>query len=81
VFAALGVDLDAVRASRRPVLRFCVDWTEQRHHLAGSLGAAVLGAFESAGWVRRQPGRRSLDVSAAGAAQLSAALGVRVPRS
>jgi hypothetical protein len=23
------------------LIRYCVDWTEQRHHLAGSLGAAL----------------------------------------
>ena len=23
---------------RRPVIRYCIDWSEQRHHLAGALG-------------------------------------------
>jgi hypothetical protein len=31
----LGVDLDGAAASRRPFVRYCVDWSEQRHHLAG----------------------------------------------
>jgi DNA-binding transcriptional ArsR family regulator len=29
-----GVDLAALRARRRPLIRYCLDWTEQRHHLA-----------------------------------------------
>src|SRR5205085_182274 len=37
----LGVDLPALRAGRRPVVRYCLDWSEQRHHLAGSLGGAL----------------------------------------
>ena len=31
----------------------CMDWTEQRHHLAGALGAAVSGPSSTgAGWPR-----------------------------
>lgn len=59
VFAALGVSLsDTARPSRtrRPLLRFCLDWTEQHHHLAGRLGAALLAAFLSRQWLT--PGSR-----------------------
>jgi DNA-binding transcriptional ArsR family regulator len=80
VFAGLGVDLarllDRPR-SARPLLRFCVDWSEQRHHLAGALGAAVLTAFEDVGWLRRRPSGRAVDVSADGVRGLAAALGVQ----
>jgi DNA-binding transcriptional ArsR family regulator len=78
VFAGLGVDLDDVRAGRRPVLRFCVDWSEQRHHLAGALGAAVLTRFESAQWVRRLPSGRALELTPDGRAGLDNLLGVAV---
>ena len=69
VFGRLGVDLDGLLArpaSARPLLRFCVDWTEHRYHLAGALGAAVLAAAVSAGWVVRRPGSRAVDVTDAG---------------
>ena len=32
-------------ATRRPLVRYCVDWIEQRHHLAGALGRALLDRF------------------------------------
>ncbi|WP_280381624.1 ArsR/SmtB family transcription factor, partial [Nocardia wallacei] len=35
LFTELGVDLTAARHTRRPLLRFCVDWSEQRHHHSG----------------------------------------------
>ncbi|HEY2296207.1 MAG TPA: metalloregulator ArsR/SmtB family transcription factor [Jatrophihabitans sp.] len=76
VFARLGVDLDSVQASRRPVLRFCVDWSEQRHHLAGALGAAVLARFESEQWVRRLPSGRALELTTDGRDLLGELLGV-----
>jgi DNA-binding transcriptional ArsR family regulator len=72
VLGELGVDLDAVRrgAGQRPLLRFCLDWSEQRHHLAGRLGSAVLDAFLAQGWVVRRPGHRAVTVTDAGEAAL-----------
>ncbi|CUU54953.1 DNA-binding transcriptional regulator, ArsR family [Parafrankia irregularis] len=50
-----GVDLDGL-PPRRPVTRYCVDWSERRqHHLAGALGAALTHRLFDLGWVR--PGR------------------------
>ncbi|MEO6701624.1 MAG: hypothetical protein ABI140_02260 [Jatrophihabitantaceae bacterium] len=60
IFGLLDVELALDGPSRRPLLRFCVDWTERRHHLAGALGARVLVTFEQAGWVTRIPGQRAL---------------------
>jgi DNA-binding transcriptional ArsR family regulator len=74
----LGVDLDAVRAARRPFLRTCVDWTEKREHLAGALGAALCARVFELGWVARVDGSRALAVTAAGEEGL-ARLGVATP--
>ncbi|MFD9892339.1 ArsR/SmtB family transcription factor [Amycolatopsis sp. NPDC059027] len=79
VFGDLGVDLDAVAAQRRPLLRFCLDWSEQRHHLAGGLGAAVAARFAALGWVReRGKAHRALRVTDAGATGLRDRLGIRL---
>src|SRR4051812_4084468 len=80
VFAGLGVDLPALRQrprTARPLLRFCVDWSEQRHHLAGALGAALLAAAESADWVQRRPGGRAVELTPAGERAFAGALGVQ----
>jgi DNA-binding transcriptional ArsR family regulator len=81
VLSGLGVDaavLDGPGTGRRPLLRFCLDWTEQRHHLAGALGAALLTAVEDAGWVARRPRDRALRVTPLGRDRLRGALGVVV---
>jgi DNA-binding transcriptional ArsR family regulator len=82
IFGELGVDLDALEhaSNRRAVLRFCVDWSEQRHHLAGALGAALLTRMQEAGWVRRLPSPRAIEVTPAGRTVLSDVLGVGDPR-
>jgi DNA-binding transcriptional ArsR family regulator len=46
--ASLGIDLDRV-STRRILCRPCLDWTERRHHLAGSVGAAPLRALPRSG--------------------------------
>ncbi|PYB77157.1 ArsR/SmtB family transcription factor [Rhizobium wuzhouense] len=48
-----GVDIGSLRAKRRPLCRACLDWSERRTHLAGSLGAALLSHFLDQGHARR----------------------------
>lgn len=62
VLAEIGVDLDGLRTQRRPLIRICMDWSEQRHHLAGGLGEAILTRLLDLGWVTRPTGRRDLRV-------------------
>lgn len=62
----LGVDLAAMRASRRPLCRPCLDWSERRMHLAGALGAAILDRMLALALVRRQPQGRALQVTPKG---------------
>lgn len=60
----------------RPAVRYCVDWSEQRHHLAGALGRAVLDRFLAAEWIVREERGRSVRVTAEGRAALTEVFGV-----
>jgi len=64
--AALGVAIDP--RNRRPLMRYCVDWSEQRPHLGGALGAAILQMMLSREWVRRGSGRAILTTPSGDAA-------------
>jgi DNA-binding transcriptional ArsR family regulator len=61
-----GLDLAAIEASRRPMCRACLDWSERREHLAGALGAALLQRMLANGQARRIPHSRALALSARG---------------
>jgi DNA-binding transcriptional ArsR family regulator len=54
---SLGLDLPALEGRRRPLCRACLDWSERRDHLGGSLGAALLALMAARGWLRREEGR------------------------
>ncbi len=53
-------------ADRLP-LRYCVDWTEQAHHLSGPLGRALATRLLELGWLRRADRGRAVHVTDAGA--------------
>lgn len=78
LFERLGIDLDAAREHRRAFARACLDWTERRHHLAGSIGAALCGRFLSQRWVLRARADRSLTITPRGHEMLERTLGVRL---
>jgi hypothetical protein len=74
--AAFGLDIAALESSARPICRACLDWSVRRHHLAGALGAELLGAFFERGWAKRRGGTRIVDFSRAGLGGFSRVFGV-----
>ncbi len=71
--AEVGVEIPF---GKRPLVRYCVDWTEQRHHLSGGLGRAVLDRFLSVGWAKRVPRGRAVTVTDDGRAALAEKFGI-----
>jgi DNA-binding transcriptional ArsR family regulator len=57
-FRRLGIDTDAAARQRRTFCRPCMDWSERRHHLAGSLGAALLSRLQDLKWASRDKSSR-----------------------
>lgn len=67
-----GIDLDALTAKKSPLCRECLDWSERRSHLAGSLGRALLTQMENLGWAKRIPENRIVRFTKAGQAEFDA---------
>ncbi|MEX0351006.1 MAG: ArsR/SmtB family transcription factor [Paracoccaceae bacterium] len=66
--AEFGIDLSALRAKRAALCRPCLDWSAREHHLAGSLGRAMLSRMEELGWLTRQLESRVIRFTAKGEA-------------
>jgi DNA-binding transcriptional ArsR family regulator len=58
----LGVRLEP----RRTPIRYCIDWSEQRHHLAGAAGRGLLSRLVELDWIRRSSESRAVLVTDAG---------------
>jgi DNA-binding transcriptional ArsR family regulator len=74
----LGVDIAAARVSRRRFAFACLDWSERRPHLGGSLGAAMLALALRKRWLRPELDSRALAVTATGRRELQKQLGIDV---
>jgi DNA-binding transcriptional ArsR family regulator len=59
--------------------RSCVDWTEQRGHIAGTVGRALLTGVLDRGWIVCDARTRALRLTRAGRDGLPAELGVVLP--
>lgn len=65
-FTAVGIDVEKLAPSRRPVCRDCLDWSVRRSHLAGQLGAAILDKILAEKWARREKDSRVVTFSPRG---------------
>ena len=60
---------------RRLLVGYCVDWSEQRHHISGAVGAAMLDRMLELAWIVRQPRGRAVWITPAGADSLRETFG------
>jgi DNA-binding transcriptional ArsR family regulator len=80
-FAQIGIDSGAVAQQHRPLCRPCMDWSERRHHLAGSLGSAMLSRFCDLRWVSRSNKSREIRITPLGNRKFQAILSEQVSKT
>lgn len=62
-FSQLGIELTERQLNDCNFARRCLDWTERRHHIAGSLGSAMLARFLELNWIARIRDRRAVRIT------------------
>src|SRR3569833_3936605 len=73
----LQISPEMLSHPRRPVCKACLDWSERRHHLAGTLGAAMMQRFTELKWAARDttPGSPVVNFSRNGEKYFAALFG------
>jgi DNA-binding transcriptional ArsR family regulator len=73
----LQISAETLSHPRRPVCKACLDWSERRHHLAGTLGAAMMTRFTELKWAARDsaPGSRVVNFTRSGKKRFAALFG------
>ena len=71
-----GIDIAAAAHTKRVFCRPCLDWSERRFHLAGSVGAALLDRTLELKWLKRQDNSRALTITRAGQEGFRKAFGI-----
>jgi DNA-binding transcriptional ArsR family regulator len=77
ILAELGIEVEALASSRRPLFRCCTDWTERRPHIAGALGAALLHHYKEQRWLVTVQESRKLVVTPRGRDMFGRTIGVQ----
>jgi DNA-binding transcriptional ArsR family regulator len=75
-FMAFGIDCQILRKQRRAFAPACLDWSERRSHLAGSLGAAMTRQLFERRWIGPVSGSRAVKVTDSGRLHLSREFGL-----
>jgi hypothetical protein len=78
VFGKLGIDLIALKNTRRKFAYGCLDWTERTPHLAGALGASVCQAFLDKKWIVRKNELRTIAITSTGKQALKSLIGLTI---
>ncbi len=72
-------DFGVVLPRGRQAIRYCVDWSEQRHHLAGGLGRGLLDRLLAMDWIRRAPDDRAVRITDLGRDGLASTFALTPP--
>ena len=75
-FEANGLKLESFENSRRPLIRTCLDWSERKFHIAGTLGAALLQMMLKEDWIRRKRNTREVLLTGKGKSKIENWLGI-----
>lgn len=76
LFESLEIDTGNLKSQRRTFARPCLDWSERKYHLAGSLGAALLEKILQEDWIRRTKNSRVIVITSKGRKELSSQFGM-----
>jgi predicted transcriptional regulator len=77
-FTDLGMDIESLKKKKRFFARKCLDWSENKHHIAGSLGAAIQKELLNRGLIRKKKESRSIVLTPSGEEQLEIIFGVKL---
>lgn len=77
-FSVLGIDAPEFESQRRQLAVPCLDWSERRPHLRGSLASALLTLARKKQWVTGEIDSRALTVTTKGRNEMSKIFGLKL---
>ncbi|MEM5681149.1 hypothetical protein AAHB46_19090 [Bacillus paranthracis] len=80
-FKELGIDLNEFKQKRSILAKACLDWTEREHHLAGSLGNALLEKLLELNWIQRVSKSRAIKVNPDGRKELEQIFSINITQN
>ncbi|WP_291284975.1 winged helix-turn-helix domain-containing protein [Flavobacterium sp.] len=69
-FSDFGINLEEAQKQKRIFLKPCLDWSERRNHIAGSVGTLLLNKMLEQDWIRRTKDSRAVIITGKGEKEL-----------
>lgn len=69
-FSDFGINIEEARKQKRIFLKPCLDWSERRNHIAGSVGTLLLNKMLEQDWIRRTAHSRAVIITGKGEKEL-----------
>jgi DNA-binding transcriptional ArsR family regulator len=69
-FSDFGINVDEVKKQRRLFLKPCLDWSERKNHISGSLAASLLDKMIANDWLRKTANSRAIIITGKGEKEL-----------
>jgi DNA-binding transcriptional ArsR family regulator len=69
-FSRFGINIEESQKQKRIFLKPCLDWSERRNHIAGSIGALLLNKMIAEDWLRKTKDSRAMIITGKGEKEL-----------
>ncbi|MFB9077248.1 ArsR/SmtB family transcription factor [Flavobacterium procerum] len=69
-FSDFGINLEEAQKRKRIFLKPCLDWSERRNHIAGSVGTLLFNKMLQEDWIRKTENSRVIIVTGKGEKEL-----------
>lgn len=77
-FKNFGIDILELKKQRRTFAKPCLDWSERKHHISGSLANAILNKMLELDWIRKIANSRAIMITAKGQKDLNEKLNLNI---
>ncbi|OXG08854.1 ArsR family transcriptional regulator [Flavobacterium araucananum] len=65
-FSDFGINTAEAQKQKRIFLKPCLDWSERRNHIAGSIGTSLLNKMLEQDWIRKTKDSRAITITGKG---------------
>ena len=69
-FSDFGINIEEAQKQKRIFLKPCLDWSERRNHIAGSIGSLLFNKMLNEDWLRRTKDSRAIIITGKGEKEL-----------
>ncbi|MFI0427518.1 MAG: ArsR/SmtB family transcription factor [Flavobacterium sp.] len=77
-FKDFGINILELKKQRRTFAKPCLDWSERKHHISGSIATAMLNKMLELDWIRKIANSRAIIITSKGKKEFNEKLKINI---